>query len=70
MVGLADEERIILSMPVKVVRSTVESTGELLAGDKKLYFFSDFTRSTQVRCVHLQICNTVLWLIALYGAHL
>lgn len=46
--GLAPGERIILSLPAMVVRSTVESNGEILAGDKKFYFHSDYTRSVQV----------------------
>lgn len=46
--GLASRERIILSLPAVVVRSTVESSGEILAGDKKFYFHSDCTRSIQV----------------------
>ncbi|CAG9531538.1 unnamed protein product [Cercopithifilaria johnstoni] len=45
--GLAPGESIILSLPAMVVRSTVESSGEILVGDKKFYFHSDFTRSVQ-----------------------
>ncbi|KAM3728768.1 Lysosomal-trafficking regulator [Dirofilaria immitis] len=47
--GLVPGERIILSLPAVVVRSTVESSGEILAGDKKFYFHSDYTRSVQKR---------------------
>uniref|UniRef100_A0A914ZSZ0 Lysosomal-trafficking regulator n=2 Tax=Parascaris univalens TaxID=6257 RepID=A0A914ZSZ0_PARUN len=47
METLADDERIRVSLPAKVVRSTVESSGEVLLGDVKFYFFGDNTRSTQ-----------------------
>ncbi|VDK63343.1 unnamed protein product [Onchocerca ochengi] len=49
--GLVPGERIILSLPAVVVRSTVESSGEILAGDKKFYFHSDYTRSIQKRLI-------------------
>lgn len=47
--GLVPGERIIISLPALIVRSTVESSDEILAGDKKFYFDSDCTRSVQVR---------------------
>lgn len=52
--GLAPGERIIISLPAVVVRSTIESSGEILAGDKKFYFHSDYTRSVQV-CLPLSL---------------
>lgn len=58
MDGLAPDERISLSLPAVVVRSTVESSGEILAGDKKFYFYSDCTRSTQV-CLSLLTNNSI-----------
>ncbi|VBB25785.1 unnamed protein product [Acanthocheilonema viteae] len=70
--GLAPGERIILSLPAVVVRSTVESSGEILAGDKKFYFHSDYTRSIQKR---LSRTNTLFirWryddLIEIYKRH-
>ncbi|VDK72163.1 unnamed protein product [Litomosoides sigmodontis] len=70
--GLAPGERIILSLPAMIVRSTVESSGEILAGDKKFYFHSDYTRSVQKR---LSRANTLFirWsysdLIEIYKRH-
>uniref|UniRef100_A0A0R3RRK8 Putative neurobeachin homolog n=1 Tax=Elaeophora elaphi TaxID=1147741 RepID=A0A0R3RRK8_9BILA len=70
--GLAPGERIILSLPAVVVRSTVESSGEILAGDKKFYFHSDYTRSIQKR---LNRANTLFirWsygdLVEIYKRH-
>ncbi|EJD76568.1 beige/BEACH domain-containing protein [Loa loa] len=70
--GLVPGERIILSLPAVIVRSTVESSGEILAGDKKFYFHSDYTRSVQKR---LNRANTlfVRWsyrdLVEIYKRH-
>lgn len=46
--GLAADERIRFSTSATIVRSTVESNGEILIGDKNLYFCGDITRSVQV----------------------
>ncbi|VDN01686.1 unnamed protein product [Thelazia callipaeda] len=53
--GLELGERIILSLPAVLVRSAVESNGEIIAGDKKLYFHSDCTRSVQ----RINLANTL-----------
>uniref|UniRef100_A0A0N5AE21 Non-specific serine/threonine protein kinase n=1 Tax=Syphacia muris TaxID=451379 RepID=A0A0N5AE21_9BILA len=47
MESLAPGERIITAKQATVVRSTVESQGEVLIGDKKFYFFGSGTRTTQ-----------------------
>lgn len=59
METLADDERIRVSLPAKVVRSTVESSGEVLLGDVKFYFFGDNTRSTQVPAFQIQSENSL-----------
>ncbi|VDM11063.1 unnamed protein product [Wuchereria bancrofti] len=70
--GLVPGERIILSLSAVVVRSTVESSGEILAGDKRFYFHSDYTRSVQKR---LSRINTLFirWsygdLVEIYKRH-
>lgn len=46
--SLAPGERIKTVMQATVVRSTVESQGEVLIGDRKFYFFGGSTRTTQV----------------------
>ncbi|VDD90509.1 unnamed protein product [Enterobius vermicularis] len=45
--SLAPGERIKTVMQATVVRSTVESQGEVLIGDRKFYFFGGSTRTTQ-----------------------
>lgn len=64
--GLVPGERIILSLPAVVVRSTVESSGEILAGDKKFYFHSDYTRSIQV-CFSLFMLTYFYLVISIYS---
>ncbi|VDK45537.1 unnamed protein product [Anisakis simplex] len=59
METLADDERIRVSLPAKVVRSTVESLGEVLLGDVKFYFFGDDTRSTQKGVSHSTVMIAV-----------
>lgn len=66
MDSLAPGERIILSLSAKVVRSTTESTGELLAGDKRFYFYSASTRSTQVFIIFFFfVCSVLFFLVIL-----
>ncbi|KHN89006.1 Lysosomal-trafficking regulator [Toxocara canis] len=60
METLADDERIRVSLPARVVRSTVESIGEVLLGDVKFYFFGDNTRSTQ-KGVSYATAMIVVW---------
>ena len=42
------DETIAFSTPAKILRSTIVCKGEILLGDRKMYFVGDRSKTTQV----------------------
>jgi hypothetical protein len=55
------DEKIALSMSAMILRSTFECSGEMLLGDRRLYFVGESSRSTQVGALLLFTCSNRLF---------